>query len=215
MNETVNFTLLAEGSSDRALLPILEWLLSQHVSASTVIAGDWVDTNRLPRGKISKPRDRLRSAIDVYPCDILFIHRDGDGGGLEARRVEIDSWLREAQLGNAVSSVRVIPIRKCEAWLLVDEQAIRRAASNPNGSMPLSLPKTHEIEGMADPKDVLFKALVTASGLSGRRLKKFDRNQARSVVAKHMTQHAVLRQLAAFRELDTEIREVCSFRGWV
>lgn len=98
--------------------------------------------------------------------------------------------------------------------LLVDEKAIRRAASNPNGSMPLSLPKIHEIEGLADPKGALFEALVSASGLSGRRLKKFDRNLARSVVAAYMTQHAVLRQLAAFREMETQIREVCRIRGW-
>jgi hypothetical protein len=30
MNATLQFTLLAEGSSDAALIPILRWLLAQH-----------------------------------------------------------------------------------------------------------------------------------------------------------------------------------------
>ena len=115
MTDAVRYTLLPEGSSDRALLSILEWAVSRCVRAPAVIVGDWVDTDRLPWGRISEPRDRLRSAVEVYPCEILFIHRDADGDRWEARRAEIDDWLDKAQLGGAISPVPIIPIRKSEA----------------------------------------------------------------------------------------------------
>lgn len=196
------------------MLPILEWVLGQYLSASTAIESSWVDISRLPRGKISTPRDKLRSAVDIYPCDILFIHRDEDGIGWAQRSDEIDRWFTEAELVKAVSPIPVIPIRMSEAWLLVDEKAIRSAASNPNGQTPLNLPKIHEVEGIADPKKLLFHVLVTASGLSGRKRKQFDRNYARRAIANHMTQQALLRHLMAFQKLDSKVRDICQERDW-
>lgn len=48
--------------------------------------------------------------------------------------------------------VPVIPGRMTEAWLRLDEAAIRRVAGNPNGRTKLGLPKLHEVESVADPK---------------------------------------------------------------
>jgi hypothetical protein len=36
--------------------------------------------------------------------------------------------------------VCVVPVRMMEAWLLIDEMAIRRVAGNPNGRIPIELP---------------------------------------------------------------------------
>ncbi len=210
----MNFALLSEGSSDRALLPILEWTLAECLPDSVAIDGSWVDTSRLPPAVISTPRDRLRSAADIYACDVLFIHRDEDGIGWERRNKEIQGWVLDAELGTGVSPVAVIPVQATEAWLLVDKQAIRSASSNPNGKSPLDLPKVHEVEGLANPKQVLFAALRAASELSGRKLKKFDRSRARSDVANYMTRKILLRQLPAFQRLEGRVRELCQSRQW-
>jgi hypothetical protein len=174
----------------------------------------WVDTARLPWRKVSTAREKLRSAVEVYPCEVLFIHRDEDGSGWDKRRSEINGWLDEAQLSDAVTPIPVIPIRMSEAWLLIDAEAVREAAGNPRGSMQLHLPKVHEIEGIADPKTLLFGALSAASGLFGRKLKKFDRHQARLFVAEYMTQQVRLRELEAFRRLEHLIIQACALGEW-
>ena len=189
MIDTLDFTLLPEGTSDRALLPILTWILGEHVSKSTSVRPAFVDAGRLPRGATKTPCDRLRSAVDVYPCHILFIHRDADNSSWDDRKSEIERWNEEAApLNDDVTVVPVIPIRTTEAWLLIDEVAIRRAAGNPNGTVELNLPKTHELEGVADPKQLLFDALAIASELTERRRKKFDRNNARVSIGSLMSE---------------------------
>jgi hypothetical protein len=42
-----------------------------------------------------------------------------------------------------------------EAWLLIDEKAIREAAGNPKGRQPLNLPKPSKTEELSDPKETL------------------------------------------------------------
>ncbi len=68
--------------------------------------------------------------------------------------------------------VPVIPIRMTEAWLLLDESAIRKVAGNPNSKMQLALPRARDVEAVPDPKEVLRNVLAVASGLSGRKLEK-------------------------------------------
>ena len=69
--------------------------------------------------------------------------------------------------------VPVIPVRETEAWILLDEAAIRRVAGSPKGRRPLELPKLSQLENVSDPKKALEEALCTASGCQGNRLKRF------------------------------------------
>jgi hypothetical protein len=67
--------LVADGTSDRVLLPILTWSLKQH-DVDTVMA-QWADLSRIHRPP--DLRGRLKAALDLYPCDVLFVHRDSEG----------------------------------------------------------------------------------------------------------------------------------------
>ncbi|WP_208293922.1 hypothetical protein [Ilumatobacter fluminis] len=99
--------------------------------------------------------------------DIVFVHRDAEGEPPESRVDEIESGRIAAGVNCPV--VPVVPLRMTEAWLLLDEAAIRRAAGKPNGRRPLNLPTAAEAERIADPKAVLRDVLVDASENSGRR----------------------------------------------
>ena len=70
----VTYTLLSDGSSDRALMPLLDWLLRQHMP-SIAIQGSWADLRRLPRPPRSLV-NRIQTSVDLFPCDLLFVHRD-------------------------------------------------------------------------------------------------------------------------------------------
>ncbi len=47
MNE-FTYTLITDGSSDRALEPILTWLLRQFLKENVAIQSEWADLRRVP-----------------------------------------------------------------------------------------------------------------------------------------------------------------------
>ena len=190
-------TLVAEGSSDQVLLPFIDFLLDEHCNlphATTFASG-------LPTGALA---GRIEAAVGLYPCDMLFVHRDVDSSLVSERENEIYSAVKSA--APKVKAICIIPVRMTEAWLLMDVSAIRRAAGNPAGRVDLTLPTTSRIEKLADPKQVLLEFLARASELSGRRLKRLDLNRARRQISGFMGDYAVLRQLPSFQHFEAQIK---------
>jgi hypothetical protein len=203
-------TLLSDGSSDRALIPILDWLLQRVVSVSVLSGTQWADL-RFRRPPPQNLEERVRLAVDNYPCDILFIHRDAEAQDPDDRRAEILSAAQN--LGRNPPAICVIPVRMTEAWLILDEAAIRSASGNPRGRLPLNLPPTTTIERVADPKETLFQALRTASEQSGRRLRSLRVEERRHRVAELMNIE-LLRDLPAFQILEAELTATAIANGW-
>lgn len=167
MNE-LRYTLVSEGTTDRRLLPILTWLLQQH--SRRAITASWADLRvaDVPRRSLA---ERVASAVMLYPCDLLFVHRDADNQGREARVAEIATAWSDVVVQ---ARVPVVPIRMQQSWFLLREEPIRLAAGCPSGRTPLGLPSRASIERHADPKHTLRQALRLASGLAGRHLERFD-----------------------------------------
>lgn len=90
---SISYTLLSDGSSDRALLPILNWLLQQHLP-QYAIQEQWADLSRLPKPPNSLS-ERIKMSIDLYPCDLLFIHRDAEKQKREQRINEIEEAFKK------------------------------------------------------------------------------------------------------------------------
>lgn len=88
MINRLRYTLLGDGSSDQALLPVVTWLL-RSIEIAQVIEPVWADLRRAPE----RPRtlhQRLQLDLDLYPCDLLFIHRDAENQDYRRRMDEID-----------------------------------------------------------------------------------------------------------------------------
>jgi hypothetical protein len=101
-----------------------------------------------------------------------------------------------------------------EAWLLFDEAADRRAAGNPNGRDPLAMPPLKRLDKLPDPKETLYELLRNASGLRGRRLKRFSTQASATRVAEFIDDFTPLRGLTAFAVLEEELIQVIGQRGW-
>ena len=120
-------------------------------------------------------RQALESSGGV---DLLFVHRDAENPrDTEARHREIRTAIVE--VGYCGPIVAIVPVRMTEAWLLLDESAIRKIAGRPRDTMNLELPRARDVERIADPKDSLDKILIQASGAKGRRLRKIHRELPR------------------------------------
>jgi hypothetical protein len=166
----IHFVLVAEGGSDEGLIGPLENLCID--AGATEVTGTAPDFGRLRQGVGHTVLEKLRAAVQLEPsANLFFIHRDSDSTDPEPRYREIAEAVADASLDEAW--VAVVPVQETEAWLLLDELRIRRAAGRPNGTVALNLPTATQIEGVANPKERLKAALAAASELSGRRLKKF------------------------------------------
>lgn len=206
MNE-LSYTLTGDGPSDEALLPILSWLLAKHLP-QTAIQPQWADLQRLPQ-RPRGLRQRVTAALELYPADLLFIHRDAEREPPQNRVDEIRKKMDS--ITKPIPYIPVVPVRMTEALLLFDEDAIRRAAGNPNGCVPLDLPSLREVEELPDPKETLRALLRKASGLSGRRLPDFHAPARR--VAELIDDFSPLRAVPAFQRVEEAVEAFLRSRG--
>lgn len=191
------YTLLTDGSSDEALLPIIDWLIDEHFS-------DMAFQSQFVRdlGKVgSDLSSRIDAALSQFPCDMLILHRDAEKESHASRYAEIKSTIDQ----KTQCCVPVVPIRMTEAWMLSDENAIRAAAGNRHGKSALELPDKTKWESLKDPKQVLLDALATASEKSGRALQKFQAQKHRLGVSRLTESFSALRGLHAFDAFEHEL----------
>lgn len=160
----MRFVLVCEGSSDAALVRHIERLLAQCGCSN-------------PRGDAfhrgSRIAEKIQEAVKLSSdLDMLFVHRDANNAGAQARHLEIEKAVENA-LPTRGRWVAVVPVRMTEAWLLLDQAAIRRVVGKPDGRQPLDLPSPKRVERVPDPKDMLKRAMLAAVATTGRRRRKF------------------------------------------
>lgn len=209
----LRYTLLSDGSSDRALIPLLNWLLQIHLNDSA-IQSQWADLRSLHRSLRDTFEKRIQLSIELYPCELLFIHRDAERDAHEVRVNEVARAVANVRFSVTIPTICVVPVRMTEAWLLFDPVALRKAASNPNGRTPLQFPDMRRLEYEPDPKNLLYELLRQASGLSPRRLKRFSASDYTHRVSELINDFSPLRILPAFAALESAIETVIAEQGW-
>lgn len=203
----LRYALLADGPSDRLLLHPIRWALRAMNVAVDVAR--WADLS-LVRPKPRTLEERVRTTLDLYPAELLFLHRDAERSTHEERLKEV----RQAVEQVSERWVAVIPVRMTEAWLLHDEAAIRRASGNPNGTVDLQLASPAHVERDLDPKKTLRTALLTASEVSGRRRRKKSGSfgEMRARTAELIADYKPLRAAPAFQaflnDLDSALTKL-------
>jgi hypothetical protein len=210
--KSLTCTLLTDGPSDQVLLKPLVWLLRRH-GVVCPIQSEWADLRQLPKPPKGLPA-RIRKSLELFPCDLLFLHRDAEREPREKRIGEIRDALG-ALPDIVLPVICVVPVRMQEAWLLFDEAAIRRAAGNRNGTVSLSLPPLKDVERLPNPKHDLQELLKTASELHGRRRSQLNLPLCARRVAEYIEDFAPLDALTAFNALSADVRRVAAERRWI
>jgi hypothetical protein len=203
---TLSFTLLAEGTSDRVLLPIIRWMLLQHHGSYNWI-GQLADLNVLSNPPKSLP-ERISAATNLFPSDILFVHRDADKSKVENRIEEIHSAFVANEGLESIVWMPVIPVRMTEAWLLISESALRSSVGNLKGRAPLNIPAIKKLEKISNPKLLLEQNLILASEVTGRRKKKFFFPEHRARIPDYIEDWNKLLELPSAKRLYEDIRQL-------
>ena len=212
--KSLRMTLVTDGPTDAVLLHPLRWLLVEN-GVTAPLEPVWADLRALPKPPAGLV-ERIVAAVDFYPCDLLFVHRDAER---ESRQVRVDEIGRAFQkcrsdLFASRPCVCVVPVRMTEAWFLFDAGAIRHAAGNPASRTPLDLPEVGGLEDIPDPKQNLLQVLRDATELPLRRRQKFSLVQAIYRLAELIDDFSPLRRLPAFAALEAEVRSAIRAHGW-
>ena len=202
----ISYTLVTDGTRDQSLLqPIIQWVIRHKVLCRAPLHAQIADFRHF-RNPPTTLYERLREAVQRFPCNVLFVHRDAERQPREYRLNEIADAVRRAGIDQ--ERVLVVPVQMTETWVLISEAAIRRAADNPNGKKQLAMPKTVNLEAEVDAKGLLESLLIEASEKKGRHLKRFRREMNHRVhrVAVYIGDYSPLECLPAFQafERDTE-----------
>ena len=208
----LRYTLVTDGSSDIALIPILTWLLREN-GVAYAIQSTWANLNRIPHQKRSRLEEKIYWSLELYPCDLLFVHRDAEREPRENRVSEITTAIQRVCI-SVPPRICVVPVRMQEAWLLFDEPAINHAAGNSSNRQSLDLPRINRLETLPNPKVELYDRLKLASNLSGRRLRKFRVNERARRVTQYIQDFSLLRRLSAFAALESELQQIIKQQGW-
>jgi hypothetical protein len=209
MKNKLRHTLVSEGATDANLIPIINWALKQSagIQLPTGMRAEFWRLPQKPEGMVEK----ILKAVEFYPCDVLFIHRDSDTKAPQIRHDEIRVAFAKAKVEMPV--IAVVPVRMLEAWLCFSEIAVRQAAGNPKGTVKLNLPSLKRVESRPDPKTDLKNALLSASEQTGRRRNKFDTSAAFWRLVDCIDDFSPLRTLSSFQSFEKSLAALKE-NGW-
>jgi hypothetical protein len=202
----LRFTLIADGSSDAALLHIIKWSLDD-LYPNIINSLTFADFRTLP----DPPKtinEKIKIAKSYYPFDILLIHRDAESTDPKLIKTRSDEVSKSLCDDDHLRTVCIVPIKMMETWLLIDKDALKQAAANRKYDKLINLPKINALEKEAQPKKLLFELLKTISELKGRRLNKFNVESAVHQVAENISDFSPLRNLVGFRAFEVDLKRV-------
>ena len=190
MSRQLSYVLVADGGTDRALVPIIEWAIHRLDPMVEILEAEF-------RKRTASVRDFLSTFRTG--AMIVFVHRDGENASLADR-------IREFEGVDRGDVVPIVPIRMTEAWLLVNARAIARAADRPDAA--ITVPALQRLEAIANPKQVLEERLLEAAGdPTGRRRKQFHKSivERRVNVATLIAEFSPLEALPAFQRFQSDL----------
>lgn len=179
----MKITLIGDGSFDKTLQEIIRWLVND-LYPQQVFKIQFADFRYLPKPPSkSKPKEQMEKAKELYPFDLLIYQRDAETNTINTVAVRKSEIFSEIGYENKHTVVCVVPVKMMETWLMINKDAIKKAAGNRNYKGELSLPPIAKLEKENSPKEKLHDLLKTASNLKGRRLTKFNVHHSVHLVA--------------------------------
>ena len=196
--------LVTEGPSDLCLQRLTQLLIRDLYPKVEIefLPGDGTII-RNPPGSVL---EWIRNAYKQFNPSLILVHRDSDNEGLPKRRAEIDSALSELPIPEATKTARVVPVRKTEAWLLADKQAILRVLKQTqfDHSVDKHFPSSRSLEDI-EAKGRLRKILTESRICNGYKRKDINFPNDRQLLGREINDLSSLRKLSSFQAFEEEI----------
>src|SRR5437667_12763582 len=110
----MTYTLVSDGPTDANLIPIINWTLKE-VARVQIANGTRAEFWRLEEPPRSLA-EKLVKAIELFPCETLFVHRDAEREEPAVRNKEIQTaYELIANSTASIPAVTIVPVRMLEA----------------------------------------------------------------------------------------------------
>jgi hypothetical protein len=198
---------VGEGSSDRPLADLVKLLFLDRGVLLNLSSPDFAQLRDHVGSRLDQKMSVGLSLMGESP-DVVIVHRDTDN---RDRTVRYDEMLRAYENAKpADHMVPIIPVRMTEAWLLLDEAAIREVAGNPNGRNPLGLPRGVSVERNSNPKQLLEQAILAAADVTGRKRKCLSQRfyQNRRSLLERLDRFGPITHLPSWQQLVEDVERV-------
>jgi hypothetical protein len=215
----LGLALYAEGATDYRLLSPLLRRLAEHCclrgGSELIEVGEVQPLNEPASFRKSDRAPRILEAArdGGSALDVLFVHADGGGDPVQARRANVEPAARriKAELSGASRCLAVVPVRESEAWALADGETLRRVLDTTLDVAALGLPPTpRTVESLPDPKAVLRAAHAAVVGKRGKR-----KVETWFAAIGQQARLDVLRHIPAFARLEADLQAALAELGYV
>lgn len=206
----IKFLLIGEGTSDLRLVNHIETIFIEE--GFDEVSGEAPDLSLFNPPVGRDVSSKIKCLIKNFPeFDVIFIHRDADGGTIDARVQEIEDAI--ANLLPIEKTIPIIPVTMLETWLLADIETIKIIAGNKNFRTPIpNLPSPNKLESVRNSKDLLLEVLCIISETQGARLQKFKKRfpEMRARLTYELDTNGSIKDLPSYRTFREKIRHFSS-----
>lgn len=163
--------------------------------------GDGIGLSHPPGAIVNSIRD----AIDQFDPNLILVHRDSDNTDLAKRKQEIDDALRQLPLPPLTQAVRVIPVKKTEAWLLADRAVILRVLALGQFDSEVRAHYPRNLEEV-EAKGRLRKILEDSRRIAGWRPREINFHGDRTRIGQELKDLESLRKFPSFQGFKEDLR---------
>ncbi|WP_082731511.1 DUF4276 family protein [Pseudomonas sp. HUK17] len=206
----IKFLLIGEGTSDLRLVNHIETIFIEE--GFDEVSGEAPDLSLFNPPVGRDISSKLKCLIKNFPeFDVIFIHRDADGGTIDARIQEIEDAITD--LLPIENIIPVIPVTMLETWLLADIETIKTIAGNKKFRAPIpNLPPPNRLESVRNTKDLLLEILCIISETQGARLQKFKKRfpEMRARLTYELDTNGNINDLPSYRTFREKIHQLSS-----
>jgi hypothetical protein len=180
--EELRIALYAEGTTDEQFLPsILQRTCEKLIAKNNQKAVNILDPRVIPKHRNITNRDEsiLQAARDASHFHILVVHADADyhtqERALKERFQPGHELVKRSNERVCKYLVPVVPVYMTEAWLLIDNEALRSVIGTKMKAHELGLAtKARQIEADSNPKQTLKNIVQKAYAHRSRRHQEVD-----------------------------------------
>lgn len=146
--------------------------------------------------------------VKTYGIMTLAIHTDADKDSYEERKIHkilpAQKLLEQRDDSFCKLLTPVIPVRMMEAWMLADKQLLKEEIGTHKSDEELGIDRNPE--AMADPKQIITKAIQIATEHLPKRRQHLEIADLYSIIGSKISLN-MLKRLRSYRMFQDEVRE--------
>jgi hypothetical protein len=218
MSNILQIGYTTEGTTDQRFLSNVIRKAFEHVIFECNSVIEIYDPEYLPKPQGGFVSQIKNIALNFSYFHVICIHCDSDNPSIElVLQKKIHPAIKAVnKIDEACKNlISIIPVQMTEAWLLADLDLLKSKIGTDKSNIELGLPTNiAQIEGYANPKDVISEAIRLAQEHLSKRRRKISISNLYSPVSQEISID-ILSQLPSFNRFLEEVRKALKYLNYL